>query len=89
MTLRNKDVNVSDALAGEGTHNRGGTRLIYLDHNIKFYEEYRKIFTTGFYLSQQLRQLVSSKDDLWKKLLSYEVTSTTLRKELKRILRTK
>lgn len=74
MTLRSKDVNVNDPLASEGTHNRGGTSLMNLDHNIKFYEEYRKIFTTGFYLSQQLRQLVSSKEDLWKKLLSYEVT---------------
>lgn len=74
MTLRSKDVNASDPLAAEGPHNRGGTSRIDLDHNIKFYEEYRKIFTTGFYLSQQLRQLVSSKEDLWKKLLSYEVT---------------
>lgn len=37
MTLRSKDVNANDPLAGEGTHNRGGTSLMNLDHNIKFY----------------------------------------------------
>jgi len=36
-------------------HNRNGTTLPSLDHNIKFYEEYRKIFATGYYLSMQLK----------------------------------
>lgn len=70
MTLRSKDVN-----AGEGEQpepsSRSGSPLSHLDHNKQFYEEYKKIFTTGYCLSQQLKQLVESKEELWKKLLNY------------------
>ena len=43
------------------------------DQNGETHEYHAKkvIFSTGYYLSQQLRQLVSSKDDMWKRLLSY------------------
>jgi len=36
-----------------------------------FYEQYMKIFNTGYLLSMQLKQLVSSKEELWKKLLIF------------------
>lgn len=89
MALRSKDVNAHDPLLQEDHHNRNGISLHYTDHNIKFYEEYRKIFATGYYLSIQLKQLVDNKDDLWKKLLTYEVTVPLSRKELRRSLKTK
>lgn len=63
--------------------------LSYLDHNRQFYEEYKKIFTTGYCLSQQLKQLVESKEELWKKLLNYEVSYLPSRKRQKKSSRTR
>lgn len=73
MTLRSKDVNIRDQEDDPETHNRTGMSVTNQDHNIKFYEEFRKIFSTGYYLSQQLKQLVNTKEEMWKRLLSYEV----------------
>ena len=62
MTLRNKDVNIKEHDDHQQPHNRTGNSPLIQDHNIKFYEEYRKIFSTGYFLSQQLKNLVTSKD---------------------------
>lgn len=71
MALRSKDVNADAPVLIEEHHNRNGNSLLITDHNIKFYEEYRKIFATGYYLSIQLKELVDNKDSLWKKLLNF------------------
>lgn len=67
MFLQTKDTNIS-----EGVENQTAG-YDALDHNVQFYSEYKKIFITGYHLAMQLKQLVSQKEDIWKKLLNYEV----------------
>ena len=74
MTLKPKNANMPPAEAQSEDPQKDSIAHSISDQNRKFYETYIKIFNTGFLLSMQLRHLVANKEDLWKKLLTFEVS---------------
>ena len=43
------------------------------EYNYQYYEEYKRLYQTAYCLSSQMRELTSTKDDLWTRLLRMEV----------------
>ena len=37
------------------------------DFNYHYYEEFKRLYLTGYYLSMQMKQLTSKRDELWGK----------------------
>lgn len=45
------------------------------EHNYQYYEEYRRLYHTAYLLSEQLKHLAHSKEDIWTKVGRLEVIS--------------
>ena len=56
------------------------------EYNYQYYEEYKRLYQTAYYLSLQMKQLTETREDLWGRLSRLEVIFySTLRKKQKNL----
>ena len=51
-----------------GRSNECITHIYSEDFNFHYYEEFKRLHLTGYYLSMQMKQLVGKRDELWAKV---------------------